>query len=312
MSGMQTLAANPVGHVIDHPFIVLENGWVLWSSNMTNMLVATLLVLAGGFYAASRVRTGAEGEGNDRYLAKDRFAQLIEVFFLYLREKVIRPLLHERTEKFTPYLLTLFFWILANNLLGLIPLLDIHNLTFTELAAAHRAWIGGTATQNLWVTGALALIAGIVINIAGIRALGFKEYMNHMTGGAPVMAWPLLIPIEIMGFLVIKPVALAIRLFANMTAGHILLAVLLSFPAMALGASYLIGVPVTIISVAGAVAIMFLELFVAFLQAFVFMFLTAVFLSQLAPHGDHAHDHEHAGVTGAHDGHHHPHAALAH
>ncbi len=311
MSAKLTLAANPVGHVIDHPFIVLDSGWVVWSSNMTNMLVATLLVLAGGFYAASRVRTGAESEGNERYLSNNRFAQLIEVFYLHLREKVIRPLLHERTEKFTPYLLTLFFWILTSNLLGLVPLLDLHNLTFTELAAAHRAWIGGTATQNLWVTGTLALIAGIVINISGIRALGFKEYMNHMTGGAPMMAWPLLIPIEMLGFLVIKPVALAIRLFANMTAGHILLAVLLSFPAMALGASYLIGVPVTVISVAFAVAIMFLELFVALLQAFVFMFLTAVFLSQLAPHGDHSHDHEHAGSHGGH-GHEHRGAPAVH
>lgn len=297
MSGMLTLAAdNPVAHVINHPFVVLDNGWVVWSSNMTNMLLATLIVAGCGLYVASKIQTGPETAGNARYLSKNRFAQLIEVFYVYLREQVIRPLLHERTEKFTPYLLTLFFWILVSNLLGLVPLLDLHNLTFPQFANEHLAWIGGTATQNLWVTGALAIIAGIVINIAGIRALGFKEYMNHMTGGAPPMAWPLLIPIEMMGFLVIKPVALAIRLFANMTAGHILLAVLLSFPAMALGAGYLIGVPVTIISVAGAVAIMFLELFVAFLQAFVFMFLTAVFLSQLAPHGEHTHDQEHVGA----------------
>jgi F-type H+-transporting ATPase subunit a len=108
-----------------------------------------------------------------------------------------------------------------------------------------------------------------------------------------------MIPIEIMGT-IIKPVALALRLFANMTAGHILVAVLFGFAGLGLsgGMSYAVGGSVTLLSCLATVAIYFLEIFVAFLQAFVFMFLTTVFISQLSHHHDHEHDeahgHEHA------------------
>jgi F-type H+-transporting ATPase subunit a len=125
-----------------------------------------------------------------------------------------------------------------------------------------------------------------------------------------------MIPIEIVGT-IIKPVALALRLFANMTAGHILMAVLFMFAVsgmalfigetvgpngevtrnMTVGGAGM-GAVITAVSIIAAIAVYFLELFVAFLQAFVFMFLTAVFISQLSHHGDHehheAHDHEHA------------------
>ncbi|MEL7474179.1 MAG: F0F1 ATP synthase subunit A, partial [Planctomycetota bacterium] len=130
----------------------------------------------------------------------------------------------------------------------------------------------------------------------------------QLTGGAPKFIWPLMIPVEILGTF-IKPVALAIRLFANMTAGHILMATLFMFVGLAFAAIDAIGgvlgvglgVTVIIMSVIGAFAVYMLEIFVAFLQAFVFMFLTTVFIAQLSHHGDHEHEHAHDDDH-AHDG----------
>ncbi len=125
---------------------------------------------------------------------------------------------------------------------------------------------------------------------------------------APFPISILLFIIEFIGQIVIKPVALAIRLFANMTAGHILLAVLFSFVAGALGnvskIGYLGAGGVSLVSIAGAIGITFLELFVAVLQAFVFMFLTTVFISLMDHHDEHDHEHGHDHA----DGHEHAHA----
>jgi F-type H+-transporting ATPase subunit a len=167
------------------------------------------------------------------------------------------------------------------------------------MVAEHKAFIGGTATQSIWVTGALAIVSALVINIAGVKELGLKDYFGHMTGGVPLK--PAFMPIVALVFLIelagtaIKPIALAIRLFANMTAGHILVAVLLGFAAKGFFSSDnpVIGFPVGVVSSLGVIAIYFLEIFVAFLQAFVFMFLTTVFISLLAHHGDHDHDTAH-------------------
>jgi F-type H+-transporting ATPase subunit a len=115
--------------------------------------------------------------------------------------------------------------------------------------------------------------------------------------------------LELLSQIIIKPFALALRLFANMTAGHILLATLFSFAGMVVNKGWLIRGPVTLISVLGGFGIMLLELFVAFMQAFVFMFLTTVFISLMDHHDhehDHGHDHDHA------HGHEHAHAKAAH
>jgi F-type H+-transporting ATPase subunit a len=158
--------------------------------------------------------------------------------------------------------------------------------------------IGGTATQNIWVTGALALIALVIFNVAALQRLGLGGYIKHLTAGAPWYVWWLVVPIEFAGQLIIKPVALAIRLFANMTAGHILLATLFSFVAAVWGAAWYLSGPITLISMVGAVGIFFLELFVAFLQAFIFMFLTAVFISLMDHHDEHGHEHGHDHAAG--------------
>ncbi|MFI4898076.1 MAG: F0F1 ATP synthase subunit A [Phycisphaerales bacterium JB059] len=291
MNGLLTLAESPVSHVINHKFLDV-NGWWVWTSAQGNLLLTAIIMLALGPYVANKIATGPESEGHDRFVTRNPLAHLVEVISLYLREKVIEPLLHERTDKFLPFLLILFFFILINNVLGLIPILDVIHLFFPGLKAEHRAPFGGTATQSIYVTGALAIVAAIVINGAGIRELGLWGYIKHLTAGAPFFVWPIIIPIELAGIL-IKPIALAIRLFANMTAGHILLATLLGFIKAGFSINFGAGLGIGAVSLLGAIAIMFLELFVAFLQAFVFMFLTALFISLLSHHGEHDEHHAH-------------------
>jgi F-type H+-transporting ATPase subunit a len=183
----------------------------------------------------------------------------MEATALWIRQEVILPNVGPHGEGYVPYLLTTFFFILACNLLGLVP------------------W-GATATGNIAVTGALAVLAFVIIEVSGMRALGFKGYMHtifYLPPGLPTVLKPIMLlvmtPIELIGKLA-KPFALAVRLFANMTAGHALVLALigLTFTFQ----SYLVGGAAS----AMATLVMMLELFVAFLQAFVFTLLTAVFI----------------------------------
>jgi F-type H+-transporting ATPase subunit a len=299
-----TLAADPDQHVYNHPFLQTSSGLWVWSGNMGNLVLRGLILIFGGLWVASKVRTGPESQGSNRYITTNRFAHLIEVFCVYLREEVIRPMLGDRTNAMTPLLLTIFFFVLVNNLLGLIPIMDAIHLIVPGWAETHRTPLGGTATQNIWVTGALALIAGLVFNAAALRRLGLLGYVKHLTADTPWYVWPIVVPIEFAGQIVIKPVALAIRLFANMTAGHILLATLFSFVAAVWGQGLLLKGPVTLISFGGALFITVLELGVSLIQAFIFMFLTTLFISLMDHHDEHGqeHGHDHA------PGHEHAHA----
>lgn len=285
-------ADNPLGHVVDRPLIGGGESPALLTMHMVTMFLATLLALWVLGRAAKAIMTGPESEGNGRYITKGPVAQTVEVICLYLRDKIVRPLLGEHTDKYIMYLWSVFFFILFNNLFGLAPFLDLQHLVgMYFLDDPHWAVFGGTATGNIAITGALALIAFVLIQLHGIRENGLAGYLKHYTGGAPKPLWAIMVPVEILGTF-IKPFALAIRLFANMVAGHTLLATLLMFTKMAFdGLGIFAGAPITLAAVVASIAIMFLELFVAFLQAFVFMFLVTVFISQLSHHG---HDHEHA------------------
>jgi F-type H+-transporting ATPase subunit a len=289
-------AMNPVDHVLNHPTPL---GWA-WSMHAGTLVLSGLLTVLVLWWAANRIRTGDPAQGADAYVTRHPFAHALEVICVYLREKTCRPLLGERTDRFMPFLWTVFFFILFNNLIGLVPLTDAQHLFSPALRQAHEAWVGGTATSNIYVTGILALVAALVINVSGLLQLGPVGYVKHLTAGTPWYLWWLMVPIEILGS-IIKPVALAIRLFANMTAGHILVATLYMFAAMGAEMGGL-GYAVTLISALSAIAVYFLELFVAFLQAFVFMFLTTVFIAQLSHHGEHEHHGE--------SGHEHAHAAA--
>lgn len=298
-------AADPTSHVTDV---------ILWAPNglpPITMHTLTLLVVGAIFLfvmlrAAKAIATGPESMGNARYVTKGRLSQVIEVMVLYLRDEMLTPVLGAKeTRRFLPFLMTLFFFILFVNLFGLVPVVDAFHLL-----GVHTPPFGGTATASITVTGALAIVAAVVIQIHGFRQLGLKGWLEHCFGGlvpGPVY----LLPVALVVFVVelaghfIKPAALAIRLFANMVAGHTLMAVLLGFGAMAVkGGMGGLGVGgITLVTGVAAVLITFLELFVAFLQAFIFMFLTTVFLSLMSHHDDHEHEHEEE---------HHGEAAVAH
>jgi F-type H+-transporting ATPase subunit a len=289
-----------------------------------SLVVGAVLVFVVLFLAAKRIETGPASQGTDRYLTKGRLAQLVEVIVQGLRDGVIEPLLgKETTARFLPFLLTLFFFVLTLNLFGMIPFMDIQEFVFTLMGHEHSVgpgetpvWFGGTATASIAVTAGLATISFFAIVYQGFRDLGPKGFFEHMAGGkdllyGPMMlklVVPIMLVVEILG-LFIKPAALAIRLFANMVAGHTLLATLLGFGAMALNASgWGLAAPISVVSIVAAVAISVLELFVAFLQAFVFMFLTAVFIGMMSHHGDHGHEHGHDHDHAHGHGHGHAHA----
>ena len=277
------LAENPLTHVIDHA-IWQVGDWFLLTNHMV-MLVLTAVIMLLVFPALTApYRDGEHVPTGSR--------NFFEAILLYIRNDVAKPVLGDDADRFMPFLWTLFFFILINNLLGLLPLEPITADVSGFLGLPHAVY--GTATANLYVTGALALIAWLVIQFSGIRANGVGTYAKHFLGGAPWYMAPIMVPVEILG-VVIKPCALAIRLFANMTAGHLLVAVLLGFTgtAAALGTGALIGIGIPV--VIGTTAIMVLETFVAFLQAYIFTFLTALFISQLV-----VHEHEHHADEGGH------------
>lgn len=290
-----TLAADPVSHSTNHPFWTSHDGIWLWSAYCTQLVIAGLITVFGMKWVAGHLHTDPSIEGPQRYVPRHPVAHLIEVICVYLRDEVCRPLLGSRTDKLMPFLWSLFFFILVNNMLGLVPLLDLVHLAIPSWKYAHISPIGGTATQSIFVTGVLAFCAAIFINLNGVKELGIKGYLHHLTAGSPWPLWFLIIPLEIISTF-IKPIALAIRLFANMTAGHILLAQLLAFTGAGFAAGLGIGLVVWFAATFGSFAVYLLEIFVGFLQAFIFMFLTAVFTSLLAheEHHDEHHDHDHA------------------
>ncbi len=189
---------------------------------------------------------------NRRHRVPRGWGNLVEVFVKFIRDEIVLPNMGTAGLRYMPYVLTTFFFILIMNLLGLVP-------------------YGSSATGNISVTAGLAVIAFIMIQLAAIRAQGLGHYLAHLTGGVPVFLWPIMIPIEILG-LFTKPFALCVRLFANMTGGHLVIISL--FGLIFLFKSW----PIGITTAAFVVAINFLELFVAFLQAYVFTMLTCIFM----------------------------------
>ena len=191
----------------------------------------------------------------------------------FIRDEVAKPNIGEHdADRHVPFLWTLFLFILFCNLLGMIPFL-------------------GSPTANIFVTGALALIAFLAIRSAAIAKLGFIHYLESLWPHLDVpliigiFLKPMICAIEIVGD-VIKGGVLAVRLFANMFAGHTVLAVILLFIIMARNSGLFLWGSITIASVLGVVALSLLELFVAFLQAYIFVFLTALFMG-MAMHPQH-------------------------
>lgn len=216
----------------------------------------------------------------------------VEAVCLYFRDEVAKPFLHEHTDRFLPFIWTLFFFILTCNLLGLLPVAAVVYV----LSIGRIEGLGGTPTGNIYVTGALAAMTFLLVHIAGAwtqsltqrrqgrpwlaaivvgTAMYFYKIVPHIGGVAGIILFPLLFLMEILS-LVAKSIALAIRLFVNMLAGHLVLAVVLLLVTLykSLGMSILIAG----IGVVGGVAVSCLELFVAFLQAYIFTFLATIFI----------------------------------
>ena len=221
--------------------------------------IATLLTILTVWVASRRFSKPGQSEEAPR-----GFLNFFETVYVYLRDEVALANIGHGGERFVPYVVTLFFFILFSNLLGLIP-------------------FGATATSNIMVTAALALVSLVIVESAGFVALGPRGYLKTIfyvpEGLNPAMSAVMLVimtPVELIGKLS-KPFALAVRLFANMTAGHFVILALLGL-ILTYGGLSATGV----VSIVGALAlglfVMFLEIFVAFLQAYIFTILTSVFI----------------------------------
>jgi F-type H+-transporting ATPase subunit a len=206
----------------------------------------------------------------------------VETLVSFVRNEIaVKNIGARDADRFVPYLVTAFFFILFLNLFGLVP-------------------FSATATANISVTLMLALFTFVITQYAAIRAMGVGGYLAHMTGGVPKSLFPLwiiMIPVEFLG-LFTKPFALTVRLFANMAAGHFVILALL-------GLIFALGSPwIAVAAVPMALAIFLLEIFVSLVQAYIFTMLSSLFIGAgLVHHGhdDHAveahgkHGHGHAG-----------------
>jgi F-type H+-transporting ATPase subunit a len=214
---------------------------------ITALLILTLFSIVSKSYKKSLVPKG--------------MANFFEVFIIFVRDEIAKTTIGKGYEKFVPYLLTLFFFILFGNFLGLLP------------------W-SATFTSNIGVTASLAICSFFLIQIGGIMQNGFIGYFKGLIPhGIPPVLLVLMIPVEILG-LFTKPFALCIRLFANMIAGHFVILALI-------GLIFFIGTEfVAIGAVPFAIFIYLLEILVALIQAYVFTILTSLFLG-MAVHQDH-------------------------
>ena len=242
---------------------------------LSMLLVAVLFIGQARRYAKGVGRTSAP---------RGILQNMLEALVIYIRDEVARPNLGKKADRYLPYLLTVFFFILVANLIGLVP------------------W-GATATSNITVTAVLAVFTFVVTQFAGS-----KDYWMHIFNppGVPGFVKPLLVPIEILG-LFTKPFALAVRLFANMVAGHLVILNLIGL-IFVIGGTFgtVAGYGTAIPAVLLTVFVYSLELLVAFIQAYVFTVLSALFIGMATAEHEHDHDHsEDHGVT-VHD------AAVSH
>ncbi len=240
------------------------------TKNVTSMFLSVILLLAIMLSVAKKYKK------NGTMKAPTGLQNAIEPLIIFVRDEVARPNLGNKYARFMPLLLTVFFFIWLNNLLGLIP-------------------SGANFTGNIAVTAALALVSFIVILFSAN-----KHFWGHLFNppGVPFAAKVLLVVIEIIS-LFIKPIALTIRLFANILAGHIIILSVVSMIFIFGAMNEAAGWGFAPVSIAFSIFMFCLELLVAAIQAFIFTNLTAVFIGQAVEEGHHdAHEH---GIDHAHN-----------
>jgi F-type H+-transporting ATPase subunit a len=223
------------------------------------------LGIAATLCALTMIWVARRTHGKRAEWAPKGLANVIEAFVIYLRDEVAMRNIGKGGERYVPYVLTLFFFILFMNLLGLIP-------------------FGSTATGNIMVTAALAVLSLIVIEVGGLIHLGPTAYLKtivYVPEGLPwigkILMALIMTPVEAIAKLA-RIVALAIRLFANMTAGHMVVLALVGLIFLAGSAGGAVRWLVWPAPVLMTVAIMLMEIFIAFLQAYIFAMLTSVFI----------------------------------
>ncbi len=255
-------ALNPFEHVLDtrHWHFFETAGWEItlpwpFSKFIVLELIAAALIAFFFIRLARRVKNGEPPRGWGW--------NSLEVLLTFVREEVARPTVGDHdTDKYTPFLWTAFLFILVNNLMGIFPFM-------------------GSATGSLWVTGGLAVCAFFVIHGAAVAKHGpahyIQSYYPHIDAPGGMFIGLFIAGIEVFGHL-IKAFVLAVRLFANIFAGHTVLAVILAFIVLARNTHGILFWPISFGSVLFIVSLSLLEIFVAFLQAYVFVFLTAIFL----------------------------------
>jgi F-type H+-transporting ATPase subunit a len=275
----------------DVPALNIYDG--VYSFFITNHLVMTFFSAAAVLitFAVVATRVKPSGSGIDAYTTKGKISQLFETMCTFIRDEVVRPNLHELTDKYIYYIWTVFFFVLFANVLGLIPF-----GTILEPITGNTHW-GGSATGNLSLNVMLAGCSFVAILYIGIRETGLKTFLAHFNPlgwDDPKMLMiglPLYV-LEWMG-LMIKCTVLAMRLFGTMMSGHLVIAAFIGLIFMASESSHALGYGVQISVIIIGILLTLLELFICFLQAFIFTFLTVLFIAMVATHHGHEHE-EHA------------------
>ncbi len=246
---------NPLEPVTVVPVFTLGPWPLVISNHALMVLVVTALLLLLIPLATHSPRRVPRGLQN-----------LVESVCVFLREEMARPIIGHDTDRYIGFLWTVFFFVLTLNLVAMVPTEKI-----ISLATGHKSHYGGPATANIFITGTLGVIAFVMTHVYGIRQHGVLRYLAHLAPPCPKWLLPLIYPLELVT-LFVRPVTLAIRLFANIVAGHMVLATILGliFVFQNLGVAF--------ISVAASVALSFLELLVAFIQAYIFAFLCTLYI----------------------------------
>ena len=259
---------DPLEHVIDGR-LAFDSSGALWRIGLTKQ---SFLFIVAGVLTLLFFWSYARNAGKER--VPSRWGNFVEWVVVFVRDQMTRPFMGHHGDKYVPLLASFFVYIAICNLLGLVPFLDF---------LGHG---GNTATGNLKITAGLALCAFATYHFLGIREQGgTTTYFKNLFPHVPIFVLPIIFVVELMAH-VVRPCALAIRLFANMLAGHTMIAAILGFTAVFTKDFLLGGAAISFTCFLGITALSFLELLVAVIQAFVFTFLTTVFLAG-AVHPEH-------------------------